>query len=216
MKVQTSAPVGQHGGVKAKSKTGKVNRAARREPGFCETAGKGLGISLDSLLDSLLAVGRAVYEFMGKVFHSIYEWCAGVLNWIGVQLRNAGGKAREALVYVRNLVSTKNVDWVAANTMAIKVLCGAAAVGVALTGGLVVGTTMAGIAASAGAGVTTAKVVGIISSGITAGVLAETCYTLFTAGVSKEEIAKARAEAIKKSAGRRTVKTVTALATATT
>lgn len=215
-KVSAAPAVGGHAGVKAKSKTGKITRAPRREPGFCETAGKGLGSSLDNLLDSLLAVGKAVWEFMGKVFTTIYDWCTSVLNWIGAQMKRAVGDAKLALAYVRNLVSTKNVDWIKLNTVAIKILCGAAAIGIAITGGVLVGSTIGGLAVAAGATVGAAKLVSVLTCAVTAGVLAETCYTLFTAGVDKEEIAKARATAIKTSKGRRAVKAVTALATATT
>lgn len=215
-KVSAAPAVGGHAGVKAKSKTGKITRAPRREPGFCETAGKGLGSSLDNLLDSLLAVGKAVWEFMGRVFSTIYEWAASVVSWIGAQMKNAGGKVREALSYVRNLVSTKNVDWLKVNTYAIKILCGAAAIGVAITGGVLVGSTIGGLAVAAGATVGTAKLVSVLTCAVTAGVLAETCYTLFTAGVDKEEIAKARATAIKNSKGRRAVKAATSLVAAAT
>jgi len=214
--VSAAPAVGGHAGVKATAKKGKVTRAARREPGFCETAGKGLGQSLDNLLDSLLSVGRAVWEFMGRIFNTIYEWAASVLSWIGDQMRHAGGKVREALSYVRNLVSTRSVDWLKVNTYAVKILCGAAAIGVAITGGALVGSTIGGLAVAAGATVGTAKLVSVLTCAVTAGVLAETCYTLFTAGVDKEEIAKARAAAIKNSKGRRAVKAATALATATT
>lgn len=189
--------VGAHGGVKAKSKTGKVNRTKpKADHGLLAGVGLMVGQSLDSLLDSLVAVGTAVWEFLGKVYTTVMEWCSAVLSWIGNQIKAAVGKAKEAFAYVRKLVSSKNVDWIAVNTTAIKVLCAAAAVAVGVTGGIIVGGTLAGVAASAGASASVSKIVGILSAALTSGVLAEACFTLSQAGVREELIAKARAKAL--------------------
>lgn len=194
--------VGAHGGVKAKSKKGKVTRSKpvpatpAQEHGMCAGVGLAVGQSLDVLLDSLVAVGRAVWEFLGKVYTTVFEWCSAVLSWIGDQIKAAVGKAKEAFAYVRKLVSSKNVDWIAVNTTAIKVLCAAAAVAVGMTGGIIVGSTLAGVAAGAGASAGMTKLVGILTAAVSGSVLAEACYTLSQAGVRTELIAKARAQAL--------------------
>lgn len=195
--------VGAHGGVKAKSKTGKVNRTKPRAPKAAEVeygpvTGLVLGAAsaLDSLLDGLAYAATAAYEFMGKVFHSIYEWCASVLSWIGDQIAVATGKAKEAFAYVRSVVSSQNIDWVKVHTVAIKALCAAAAIGVGITGGILVGGTVGTVAMAVGATAEVGKMVAIMSSAITGGVLAEACYTFLKAGVKVEDIAEARATAL--------------------
>lgn len=206
--------VGKHGGVKAKSKTGKVNRTKpkMRVPegpvsslltGAVDMLAQpvvglayGATTALDALIDGLAYAATAVYEFMGKVFHSIYEWCTSVLSWIGAQLKVATGKAKEAFAYVKSVVSSQNIDWVAAHTFAIKALCAAAAIGVGITGGILVGGTVGSVALAAGATVEASKMVAIMSSAITGGVLAEACYTFLKAGVKVEDIATARATAL--------------------
>ncbi|NBT76036.1 hypothetical protein EBZ80_25295 [bacterium] len=190
-----------HGGIKAKSKKGKVNRAKpapepAAEYGPVTALALGAGQALDALLDGLVYAATAVYEFMGKVFHSIYEWCASVLSWISDQIKVATGKAREAFAYVKNVVSSQNIDWVAAHTFAIKALCAAAAIGVGITGGILVGGTVGGVALAAGASIEVGKMVAIMSSAITGGVLAEACYTFLKAGVNAEQIAVARQQAL--------------------
>jgi hypothetical protein len=192
-----------HGGVKAKAKKGKVNRTKPRapkaaEPEYGPVTGLvvGAGQVLDALFDSLAVAATAVYEFMGKVFHSIYEWCASVLSWIGDQIKVATGKVKEAFEYVRGVVSSQNIDWVKVHTVAIKALCAAAAIGVGITGGILVGGTVGTVAVAAGATVEAGKMVAIMSSAITGGVLAEACYTFLKAGVKVEDIASARATAL--------------------
>lgn len=193
--------VGAHGGVKAKAKKGKVNRtrkpvAAEVEYGPVTGLVVGAASALDSLLDGLAYAATAAYEFMGKVFHSIYEWCASVLSWIGDQMQVATGKAKEAFAYVRSVVSSQNIDWVKVHTVAIKALCAAAAIGVGITGGILVGGTVGTVAVGLGATVEAGKMVAIMSSAITGGVLAEACYTFLKAGVKVEDIAEARATAL--------------------
>lgn len=207
--VSAQPKVGGHGGVRATKKTGKVTRT-RREPGTMEGVGRGFGQSLDSLLDSLMAVGRAVYEFLGRVFNTIYEWCATVISWIGDCIKAAAGKTREAFEYVRSVISAKNVDWIKVHTNVVKALCAAAAVGLGVTGGLLVGGTVAGIAVTAGASVSVAKMTGILATAVTGGVLGEACFTFLKAGVHVEQIAEARTAALAKSKGQKALAVATA------
>lgn len=191
--------VSAHGGVKAKAKKGKVSRAKSRKPEVAEVEyGPVTGLvvgaaqALDDLLTGLTYAASAAYEFMGKVFHSIYEWCASVLSWLDNQIKAAPGKVKEAFTYVRSVVSSRNIDWIAVNTVAIKALCAAAAIGVAITGGVLVGVTVGGGAVAVGASVEAGRMIAIMSSAITGGVLAEACYTFMKAGLRVDDIACAR------------------------
>jgi hypothetical protein len=197
--------------VKAKSKTGRVKRAGAAKTKLPEgpvsqfiggvaevvavpVAGLvyGATTALDAILDGLTYVATAAYEFMGKIFATIQQWVAAVMAWLGNCIAAVTGKTKEAFSYVREVVASKNVDWIAVNTVAIKALCAAAAVGVAITGGVLVGGTVGTLALTAGATVEASKMVAIMSSAITGGVLAEACYTFMKAGLKVDDIARAR------------------------
>jgi hypothetical protein len=203
MKTKTKKTVGGHGGVKAKNKTGKVVRlggTGRRRPkpvemGPITALVVGATETLEALLSSVVEIAGVVYEFMGHVYNSMKEFLTAALNWLSAQASWATGKAKDAYMaargYIVELVSSQNIS-----VSAVNVLCGAAAIGVAITGGILVGTTIGGVAIAAGAATETAKMVAIMTSAITGGVLAETCYTFFKAGVRAEVIGEARKQAL--------------------
>lgn len=161
-------------------------------------------VTLDAILDTLAAVGKAVWTFMGRVFDSALAFCGAVLRWVGSAILVASGKTREALLGVRERISSMNIDWVAVNSNLIKFMVAAAALGVGVTAGLMVGTATAGLAATglieiAGVGFASAawygKIVGLIMAALSAGVVADVVYTLGMAGVEQKVIASALNEA---------------------
>lgn len=168
-------------------------------------------VTLDTILDSLAVVGKAVWTFLGKVFDSAFAFCGAVLRWVGDAILSASGKTREALVSVRERISSMNVDWVAVNSNLVKFMVAAAALGVGVTAGIMVGTVTAGLAATglveiAGVGFASAawygKVVGLIFAALSAGVVADVIYTLGMAGVEQRVLAAALNDAKAKNAAR--------------
>lgn len=168
-------------------------------------------VTLDTILDSLAVVGKAVWTFLGKVFDSAFAFCGAVLRWVGDAILSASGKTREALVSVRERISSMNIDWVAVNSNLVKFMVAAAALGVGVTAGIMVGTVTAGLAATglveiAGVGLASAawygKVVGLIFAALSAGVVADVIYTLGMAGVEQRVLAAALNDAKAKNAAR--------------
>ena len=150
----------------------------------------GVSTTLQSILDGLAYVAGQVWMFLGRVYETALAYATAVVNWLGEQITYVSGKAREAFEYVSNLVGSMSVDWIAVNGAVINLLCAAAAFGVAVTTGAAVGVGMATLATGlVGAG-TAAKVTGILFAAITANCVAPVAYTLFQAGISREQIAE--------------------------
>jgi len=156
--------------------------------------------TFQNIYDSLAHVAGQVWVFLGQVYSTVIEYTTAVLHWIGEQIVYAYGATRKALEYVYEFVGSMTVDWIAVNGHVVNLLAAAAAFGVAVTTGVVVGAGMASLATGlVGAG-TVAKVTGILFAAITANCVAPVAYTLFQAGISREEIAEALTEAEKKAA----------------
>lgn len=159
--------------------------------------------TLDIVLDGIAAAGMAVWAFMGRVFDSAFAFVGAVLSWVSSAIAAATGKAREALLSVRERISSMNIDMVAASGNLIKFMVAAAALGIGVTAGVAVGTVTAGVAVGGliNVGVATVsalwwgKVVGLIMAAISAGVVADVVYTLGSAGINDAMLAAAYDEA---------------------
>lgn len=154
--------------------------------------------TLQAVYDGLRDVAGRVWVFLGNVYNTVLEYTTAILNWVADQILYAYGKAKEAMQYVYEFVGSMTVDWIAVNGHIVNLMAAAAAFGVAVTTGAAVGVGMAGLAtAVVGAG-TAAKVTGILFAAVTANCVAPVAYTLFQAGVSREQIAESLTEAEKK------------------
>jgi len=146
--------------------------------------------TLQRILDGLAHVAGQVWVFLGQVYDTVLAYASAVVKWVNEQITYVSGKAKEAFTYVSELVSSMSIDWISVNGAVINLLCAAAAFGVAVTTGGIVGVGMASFASAfVGAGAVT-KVTGILFAAITANCVAPVAYTLFKSGVSKELIAE--------------------------
>jgi len=165
---------------------------------------EGVKVALSTILDALEATGRAVWTFLGKVFDSALAFVVNVCTWIDDVLRGAFGKTRQALLAVRERISSMNIDEVLPGV--VKFMVAAAAVGVGVTAGVAVAVVTGGIAASglvnlAGVGLVNAawygKVVGVIAGALSAGVVTDVVYTMQMAGIEGRVLAHALNDARK-------------------
>ena len=143
-----------------------------------------------NITDGLAYVAGQVWVFLGNVYETVLGYATAVVKWLGNQITYAVGKTREAFEYVSELVGSMSIDWIAVNGAVINLLCAAAAFGVAVTAGTMVGVGMATLAATMVGVGTVAKVTGILFAAITANCVAPVAYTLFKSGVSREVIAE--------------------------
>ena len=179
---------GAHGGVKAKIKRGKVTRVSipsveQPAPTIGAIVGGTVATTLDAILDGLAAVGTAIWTFMGKIYDTAFAFVSAVYSWLGNAISATVGKTREALVYVKELVSSKDMDWLNFNRGVLDVLCSVAAFGIAVTAGVAVGGTIGATALSLGASLTVAKVAGVLMAASTAMVVSPMVHALALAGV---------------------------------
>ena len=186
---------GVHGGVKAKIKHCKVARFSRPVEQPAPTIGAIVGgavtTTLDAILDGLAAVGTAIWTFMGKIYDTAFGFVSAVYAWLGNAISATVGKTREALQYVQELVSSRDMDWLKLNRGVLDVLCSVAAFGIAVTTGVAVGATVGAMALTIGASITVAQVAGVLTAASAAMVVGPMVHSLALAGVDDTLLASA-------------------------
>lgn len=195
---------------KARKATGKVNRRPKTKPitkadveaavnsviderSIFTIAGNAVGGVFSAVIEGLQNIANAVWSFCGKVYLTCRDTLTAMYQWLGAQCAYATGEGKKAFGKLRELVGSMNVE---STAVAItKLVAAAAAIGLAITAGTVVGVTMAGLATSIGASATVAKIAGVLFAATTTMCVAEVVYALSVTGLSDEVIAAGMVEA---------------------
>jgi hypothetical protein len=157
--------------------------------------GEGIYTITEKAFSALKAIASGVWTFLGRIYASAADAVRAVVNWLGQMATAAVGKVREALSYVKELISSMNVDWVAVNNVAINLMVAAATIGISVVAGVLSGGAMAGVAASLGGSTLVQQITAVFFGAVTAGCVAEVAYAFFQAGVRRELLATCLTEA---------------------
>lgn len=161
-------------------------------------------------------IATGVWNFLGKIYTSAVDAVKAVLAWVSDMAKTAVGQTQKALVALRELIGSMNIDWVKVHGRAVQIVATAAAIGLGITAGVVTGGVMAGLAVSIGAPVVVSQITGVLFAAITAGCVYEVAYMLNMAGIQQAQIAAAMKQFERDAASANSVRVVDAASTPAT
>lgn len=150
--------------------------------------GTGVTTVLTTLADAIQKIASGVWAFLGRVYNAFAEAVAAMVGWVKEMAQAAYGQARKALTAVHELVSSMNVNDI--NVGMLKLVAAAAAVGLGVTTGAVVGVSAAAVAAKLGAADIVIQATAMLFAGATTFCTGSALYALFEGGVQKSTLAR--------------------------